>query len=35
MKEIAEIMDLALDENNNREELRNRTLDLCKRFPLY
>ena len=35
MKEIAEIMDLAMDENNNREEIKNKTLDLCKRFPLY
>lgn len=35
MKEIAKIMSLALDENNDREEVRNMTLELCKRFPLY
>ena len=35
MKEIAEIMNLALDENNDREEVKKKTLDLCKRFPLY
>ncbi|NMA86130.1 MAG: serine hydroxymethyltransferase [Tissierellia bacterium] len=35
MKEIAEIMDLAMDENNDREEVKKKTLDLCKRFPLY
>ncbi len=35
MKEIAEIIDLALDENNDREEVRNRVLKLCSRFPLY
>lgn len=35
MKEIAEIIDLALDENNDREEVRNRVLELCSRFPLY
>ena len=35
MKEIAKIMGLALDENNDRQEIRNMTLALCKRFPLY
>ena len=35
MKEIAKIMSLALDENNDREEIKNMTLELCKRFPLY
>ncbi len=35
MKEIAKIMSLALDENNDREEVRNMTLELCKKFPLY
>ena len=35
MKEIAEIMTLALDENNDREEIKKRVLDLCSRFPLY
>lgn len=35
MKKIAEIIDLALDENNSREEIKNMVLDLCKDFPLY
>ncbi|QQY78745.1 glycine hydroxymethyltransferase [Keratinibaculum paraultunense] len=35
MKEIAEIIDLALDENNDREEVKSRVLKLCSRFPLY
>jgi glycine hydroxymethyltransferase len=35
MKEIAEIMDLALDENNDREEVKGKVLELCSRFPLY
>lgn len=35
MKEIAEIMNLALDENNDREELKQRTIELCEKFPLY
>ncbi len=35
MKEIAEIMNLAVDENNDREEVKKKVLDLCNRFPLY
>jgi glycine hydroxymethyltransferase len=35
MKEIAKIIDLALDENNSREEIRKIVLELCSRFPLY
>ncbi|GMG97220.1 serine hydroxymethyltransferase [Tepidimicrobium xylanilyticum] len=35
MRRIAEIIDLALDENNSRDEIRNMVLDLCKDFPLY
>nr|WP_300005738.1 serine hydroxymethyltransferase [Tissierella sp.] len=35
MKEIAEIINLALDENNSREDLKKRVSALCERFPLY
>ncbi|NLL82600.1 MAG: serine hydroxymethyltransferase [Tissierellia bacterium] len=35
MKEIAELIVLALDENNDRQEIRNRVHALCSRFPLY
>lgn len=35
MKEIAEVMNLAVDENNDREEVKKKVLDLCSRFPLY
>lgn len=35
MKEIAELMNLALDENNDREEVKAKVIDLCNRFPLY
>ncbi|HSH34749.1 serine hydroxymethyltransferase [Schnuerera sp.] len=35
MKKIAEIIDLALDENNSREEVKEKVLELCKDFPLY
>ena len=35
MKEIAEIIDLALDEKNDREQVKNKVLELCSRFPLY
>lgn len=35
MKTIAELIDLALDENNDRETIKNRVLELCSRFPLY
>lgn len=35
MKEIAEIIGLALDENNDRESIRGRVAVLCDRFPLY
>lgn len=35
MKEIAKIIDLALDEKNDRGEVKQKVLDLCKQFPLY
>ncbi|MTI47768.1 MAG: serine hydroxymethyltransferase [Firmicutes bacterium] len=35
MKEIAEIINLALDESNDRKALRERVIALCQRFPLY
>ena len=35
MKEIANIMRLALEEDSDKEELRQRVLKLCKDFPLY
>ena len=35
MKEIAEIISLALDESVNREEIKAKVEALCKRFPLY
>ncbi len=35
MKKIAEIIDLALDEKNDRKEVKQKVLDLCKEFPLY
>ena len=35
MKEIAKINDLALDEKNDRGEVKQKVLDLCKQFPLY
>lgn len=35
MKKIAEIIDLALDEKNDRGEVKQKVLDLCKEFPLY
>ena len=35
MEEIAELIDLALDETKDRAEIKNRVLDLCNRFPLY
>ncbi|NLJ98760.1 MAG: serine hydroxymethyltransferase [Tissierellia bacterium] len=35
MKEIAEIINLALDEDKDREQIKQRVLDLCNRFPLY
>ncbi|MCF6461368.1 serine hydroxymethyltransferase [Clostridium sp. Cult3] len=35
MKEIAKIIDLALDESNDRELVKNKVLELCSRFPLY
>ncbi|NLW21923.1 MAG: serine hydroxymethyltransferase, partial [Tissierellia bacterium] len=35
MKMIGEIMDLALDKKNDREEIRSRVLELCQEFPLY
>ncbi len=35
MKEIAEIITLALDENNDRERIKDKVSKLCERFPLY
>lgn len=35
MKEVAKLIGLALDENNDREPIKNRVTELCKRFPLY
>jgi len=35
METIAELIDLALDENNDRETIKNRVLELCSKFPLY
>ena len=35
MKEIAEIIALALDETNDRDPIRDRVYALCERFPLY
>ena len=35
MKEIAELITLTLDENNDREEIKGRVHALCSRFPLY
>ncbi len=35
MREIAEIMDLALNESNDREPILERVVKLCDRFPLY
>ncbi len=35
MREIAEIIRLALDETNDRKELRQRVVTLCSKFPLY
>ena len=35
MKEIAEIITLALDESNDREPIKERVAKLCDKFPLY
>lgn len=35
MREIAEIINLALDEKNDREEIRGRVAKLCEKYPLY
>lgn len=35
MMEIAEIITLALDENNDRDEIRARVAKLCDKYPLY
>lgn len=35
MKEIAQIITLALDESNDREEIRRRVAKLCEKYPLY
>ncbi len=35
MEEIAEIMNLALEGQHSKEELRNRVKNLCSKYPLY
>ncbi|WP_416198119.1 MAG: Serine hydroxymethyltransferase [Sporanaerobacter sp.] len=35
MKEIAEIISLALDEENNRDDIRSKVKNLCEKYPLY
>lgn len=35
MRRIAEIIDLALDDDNSREEVKEKVIKLCKDFPLY
>jgi len=35
MREIAEIISLALDESKDRDEIKQRIYNLCDRFPLY
>ncbi|MBC8590430.1 serine hydroxymethyltransferase [Wansuia hejianensis] len=35
MKEIAEIINLALDESNSREPIKERVAKLCDKYPLY
>lgn len=35
MIEIAEVINLALDESNDKKMLRQRVIDLCSKFPLY
>lgn len=35
MKEIGKIITLALDESNNRDEIKQRVYALCDKFPLY
>ncbi len=35
MREIAELISLTLDENNDRNMLKNRVYALCDRFPIY
>lgn len=35
MKDIAEIISLALDENNSREDIKKKVKKLCDKFPLY
>lgn len=35
MMEIAEIINLAIDENNNKDDIRNRVAQLCDKHPLY
>lgn len=35
MMEIAEIINLALDENNDRDAIRDRVAKLCDKYPLY
>jgi len=35
MEEIAEIMNLALEDQHSKEELRNRVKNLCSKYPLY
>ena len=35
MKEIAKIIDLALNEANDRDMIKDKVKKLCARFPLY
>lgn len=35
MKEIAELIALALDESNDREIIKQRVTALCEKYPLY
>ena len=35
MKEIAEIINLSLDENSGREKIKKQVISLCNKFPLY
>ncbi len=35
MKKIAELMDLALYEDNDRKTVKNKVIELCSEFPLY
>lgn len=35
MKRIAELIDMALDKNNDREMVKQKVIELCNEFPLY